>query len=426
MNSPHPHTPPDGHAMSPALSGLFACACGASVANVYYAQPLLDALAVDFSIAPAAVGGVITATQVGSGLALLLLVPLGDRLPRKRLMLWQLLGLILALVGVALARSTIVLMAAMLAVGLLGTAMTQGLIAYAATTASPQERGRVVGAAQGGVVIGLLLARVLAGGIADLASWRGVYFASAAAMLGLAIVLWRALPEQPAPEQRLSYAALIASMFTLMREDRVLLVRGTIALLMFAAFSAFWSAVVLVLSAPPYAFSHTLIGAFGLVGVAGALGAARAGYWADRGLGQWTSGMALVLLLFSWVPIAFTSQSIWALVIGIVALDLGGQAIHVTNQSMILHAHAAAHSRLIGCYMVFYAVGSGVGAMASTAVYAQYGWDGVCTLGAGVSLLALLFWALTRHAMPVTPSVYAAQHIAPAARRGPHCSSSTP
>lgn len=389
-------TPTVERLMSPALTGLFACACGVSVANVYYAQPLLDALAVEFSIAPAAVGGVITATQLGSGLALLLLVPLGDLLPRRKLMLWQLLSLVLALLGVACAQSMLALMTGMLAVGLLGTAMTQGLLAYAATAAMPAERGRVVGAAQGGVVVGLLLARVLAGGIADLSSWRGVYVASATAMLGLAIVLWRALPDQSLPEHKLSYATLIASMFTLMRHDRVLVVRGTIALLMFTAFSVFWSALVLVLSAPPYGFSHTLIGAFGLVGAAGALGAARAGYWADRGLGQWTSGLALALLLLSWVPIAFTTHSIWALVIGIVALDLGGQAIHVTNQSMILHTNAAVHSRLIGCYMVFYAVGSGVGAIASTAIYAQYGWDGVCALGAAVSAIALLFWALTR------------------------------
>jgi predicted MFS family arabinose efflux permease len=386
--------------MPRSLVALFAGASGLSVANVYYVQPLLDALAADFNISHAAVGGVVTATQAGCALALLLLVPLGDWLDRRRLMLVQLAALVVALAGVGLATSSTYLLLGMLAVGLLGTAMTQGLIAYAAIAAAPFERGRVVGAAQAGVVIGLLLARVQAGLIADLAGWRWVYFSSSVVMLVLGATLWRLLPRQVPPSRQLSYAQLILSMFSLLRHERVLQIRGVIAMLMFTAFSVFWSVLVLPLSAPPYAFSHTLIGAFGLVGVVGALGAARAGHWADRGLGQWTSGLALLLLLASWLPLSFATHSLWWLVIGIIALDLGGQAIHVTNQSMIFISQPQAHSRLVGCYMLFYSVGSGVGAIASTAVYATLGWPGVCLLGAGVSALALAFWAATLRYMP--------------------------
>ncbi len=391
-----------GRRMPRTLVALFACASGLSVANVYYAQPLLDALAADFGIGHAAIGGVVTATQVGCALALLLLVPLGDRMERRRLMLVQLAALTMALLGVAVAASSPALLLGMLAVGLLGTAMTQGLIAYAATTAAPAERGRVVGAAQGGVVIGLLLARVLAGLVADLAGWRAVYLCSALLMLGLATVLWRVLPVQAMPAQRLPYAQLLRSMVTLLRHGRVLQIRGVIALLVFAAFNIFWSALVLPLSAPPFALSHTLIGAFGLVGAVGALAAARAGHWADRGQGQRTTGLALALLLLSWWPLSALSSSVWWLVLGVVALDLGGQAVHVTNQSLIFSspAQTQSHSRLVGCYMLFYAVGSGLGAMASTAVYAARGWTGVCLLGAGVSALALAFWALSLRAMP--------------------------
>jgi predicted MFS family arabinose efflux permease len=315
-------------------------------------------------------------------------------------MLVQLLALTAALAWVGLATTSVVLMGGMLVVGLLGTAMTQGLIAYAATAAAPAERGRVVGAAQGGVVIGLLLARVLAGVIADLAGWRWVYILSAAAMLAMAGLLWRALPNQALLLQRTPYTKLIFSMFALLCHERVLQIRGMIALLMFAAFSIFWSALVLPLSAPPYRFSHTAIGAFGLVGVAGALAAARAGQWADRGRGQWTTGVALALLLFAWLPLSFTPVSLWALVIGILALDLGVQALQVTNQSMIFRTHPEAHSRLVGCYMLFYAVGSGVGAIAATAVFAAKGWIGVCLLGTGVSFIALVFWGTTLRFMP--------------------------
>jgi predicted MFS family arabinose efflux permease len=377
---------------------LFACASGLSVANVYYAQPLLDALAADFDIHPAAVGGVITATQVGSVLALLLLVPLGDLLPRRRLMLLQLMALVAALTGVCLASGATTLVIGMLAVGMLGTAMTQGLIAYAASAAAAQERGRVVGAAQSGVVAGLLLARVFAGLVADQASWRAVYAASAAMMLMLAALLSRSLPPLAAPDQappRLSYAGLIASMFTLLQQNRILQVRGVIALLMFAVFGTFWSALGFLLSAPPYAYSHTAIGAFGLVGLAGALAAAGAGRRADQGRAQHTSAAALALMLLSWLPLALAPNSLAALIIGILALDLGVQALHVTNQSMILRS-GTEHSRLIGGYMMFYAVGSGAGALAATNVYALSGWNGICLLGGSLSLAALIFWAATK------------------------------
>lgn len=386
--------------MPRSLVALFACASGLSVANVYYAQPLLDALAFDFAISRAAVGGVITATQLGSVLALLLLVPLGDLMQRRRLMLVQLLALVAALAAVASAGSATALMAGMLAVGMLGTAMTQGLIAYAATASAESERGRVVGAAQGGVVAGLLLARVLAGLIADVSGWRGVYACSALAMLAMAVLLWRRLPVQALVPQQLSYPQLIASMFTLLRRDRVLRVRGVIALLMFAAFSILWSALVLPLSAPPYNYSHTAIGAFGLVGFAGTLAASRAGHWADRGWAQHTSAGALLLMLLAWLPLGWGTVSLAALIAGILMLDLAVQALQVTNQSMIFRGHAGSHSRLVGCYMMFYAVGSGGGAIAATSVYDVAGWTGVCWLGAAVSLAALAFWAVTLEKRP--------------------------
>lgn len=383
------------------IIALLACASGLSVANVYYAQPLLDALAADFAIERGAVGGVITVTQIGSVLALLLLVPLGDRLPRKRLLLAQLLALTAALAGVSLASTAGALLAGMLAVGLLGTAMTQGLIAYAASAAGDAERGRVVGSAQGGVVAGLLLARVLAGLVADAAGWRAVYAGSALAMIAMASLLWRALPELATASPPVPYRRLLGSMYTLLRRDRMLRVRGTIALLMFAAFSILWSALVLPLSEAPYGYSQTAVGAFGLVGFAGTLAATRAGHWADHGWAQRTSGGALVLMLLAWLPlglfgVADGRVALASLVVGILALDLAVQALQVTNQSMIFQANPRVHIRLVGCYMLFYAVGSGAGAIAATSVYSGAGWTGVCVLGGAVSATALLFWAATR------------------------------
>jgi predicted MFS family arabinose efflux permease len=282
---------------------LLAGCCAVSVANVYYAQPLLDLIAVDFRVSHAAVGSVIAATQLGCALALLLVVPLGDLLNRKRLICAQLVFLTIALALVGFARSPAMLLIGMVAVGLLGTAMTQGLIAYAATVAHESERGRVVGAAQSGVVIGLLLARSLAGIVADLAGWRAVYFTSGRLAACMLIVLWRALPAPRVKPVKVTYPQLLRSMFTLLASERVLQVRGFIALFMFAALGVFWTSLVLPLSAPPYSMSHTQIGVFGLVGAIGALAAAKAGQMADRGFSQWTTGIALVCLLASWVPI---------------------------------------------------------------------------------------------------------------------------
>lgn len=380
------------------LVGLLACASGLSVANVYYAQPLLDQMAGDFAISTAAVGGVITATQVGSVLALLLIVPLGDQLNRRKLMLVQIGALIAALFCLGMTHSAAIMLLAMLAVGLLGTAMTQGLIAFAATAARPHERGRVVGTVQGGVVIGLLLSRLAAGVICDLAGWRWVYLGSALVMALLALILCKVLPAQRPSTAPMAYPQLVWSMFRLLKEDRVLQIRGMLALFVFAVLGIFWSALVFLLGQAPHEFSHTTIGTFGLVGVAGALAASRAGIQADKGLGQRTTGLALGLLIVAWVALWLSPWSLLWLVLGIVILDLGAQAVHVTNQSMIFSARSDSHSRAIGCYMLFYAIGSGLGALASTAVHAAYGWTGVCVLGAGVSVVALGFWAVTlRH-----------------------------
>lgn len=370
---------------------LFACAAGLSVANVYYAQPLLDALAADLDIGTARIGVVIAATQLGSVLALLWLVPLGDRRDRRRLMAVQNAALVLALLGVACAGNALALLLGMLALGLLGTAMTQGLIAYAAAAADPHERGRVVGAAQAGVVIGLLLARVVAGGVADLAGWRAVYLLSAALMVVSGVLLWVRLPRLPIP-----VATPQLSLFALLRQQPVLRRRGVLGLLMFVAFGLFWSSMALPLSAPPHALDHTAIGAFALVGLLGALAASRSGHWSDQGHAERVTGAALLLLLLSWAPLAGLSLHLGWLVLGVLLLDLAVQALHVTNQSLILAAAPHAQAQVIAAYMLFYAAGSGLGAVLGSAMYASYGWSGVCIAGGCVSLLALGLWAALR------------------------------
>jgi predicted MFS family arabinose efflux permease len=373
---------------------LFAVTCALAVANVYFAQPLLESMAASLSVSPGTIGVVVTATQAGYAVGLLFIVPLGDLLNRKKLILTQLLLSALALCAVGLAQTWGVLLGAMVLVGLMAV-VVQVVVAYAATLASPEQRGEAIGTVTSGVVLGILLARFVSGAVADLAGWRGVYFVSAILMVGIALVLSRTMPASTTPPAKGGYWQLLRSVFQLYLTERTLRVRGTFALLIFAAFSVLWTSMVLPLSAPPLSLSHTQIGLFGLAGVAGALAAARAGRLADQGLGNRTTGVALALLTFSWLPTAFVESSLLAMIAGVVLLDFAVQAVHVTNQSLIFAARPDAQSRLVGAYMCFYSVGSGLGAIAATYTYAHFGWVAVCILGSAISAVALLYWIYT-------------------------------
>ena len=383
---------PDSESLPRSRVLLFAVACGLAVANVYYAHPLLDAIADSFGIAPASVGVVVTVTQIGYGLGLLLLVPLGDVLDRRRLIVTQLLVSVAALAVVGAARSPALLLLGMAAVGLLAV-VAQVLVAFAATLARADERGQIVGAVTSGIVIGILLARTFAGLVAQLGSWRSVYLASAVLTLALSAALLRGLPADDRRDSRPAYRTLLRSTLALYLSAPALRVRGTLAMLIFATFSVLWASLALELGEPPLSLSHAAIGAFGLAGAAGALAAARAGRLADRGHGRRTTAVALALMLVAWLPLALLEQSLFALVAGLLLLDYAVQAVHVTNQSILYASDPEARSRLAGGYMVFYSVGSAAGSIASTAVHAWAGWTGVCALGAAISAAALAFWA---------------------------------
>lgn len=381
--------------MNPALTRwitlLLAITSAMAVATVYFAQPLLESMAADLGVAQQRIGWVVGATQAGYVLGLLLIVPLGDLIDRKRLLLGQLLFSALALIGVGMAPNWALMLLALVITGLMAV-MVQVMVAHAASLAAPGQQGQAVGTVTSGVVLGILLARLVSGGLADLAGWRSVYLVAAGLLMLLALVLWRNLPTGQPGSLRSGYRALIVAQFRLYRHDRLLRQRGLFGVLIFAAFSVLWSAMVMPLSAEPLALSHTEIGLFGLAGVAGTLAAARAGRLADQGLGERTTGLALVLLVLSWLPTAFVGHSLMAFGVGVLMLDFAVQAVHVTNQSLLLAGRGAMASRLIGAYMCSYSLGSGVGAVLASWMYAHWGWAAVCGLGMGISAVALGYW----------------------------------
>jgi predicted MFS family arabinose efflux permease len=370
---------------------IFAIACGLVVANLYYAQPMLNVIGREFHSAPGTVGLVITLTQVGYAAGLLFLVPLGDLLNRRRLVITVLLGTTLALVATAISPTLTWLTVVSLIVGVTSV-VAQVLIPFAASLSPAADRGRVVGTIMSGLLLGILLARTFSGLVGQVSSWRAVYWLAAALMLLLVVVLRRELPREDPHRAALSYGSLLRSVGRIALEEPLLRRRAFYGAMVFAAFSVFWTVAAFLLSRPPYNYNQAVIGLFGLAGVAGALCASVAGRLSDRGLSRIATGVFLLCALLSFILLGIGGHMLIPLILGVVVLDLGVQGTHITNQSEIYRLRPEARSRLTTVYMVAYFVGGSAGSATAAIVYARSGWTGVCLLGATFIALALAFW----------------------------------
>ncbi|WP_414164593.1 MFS transporter [Superficieibacter sp. BNK-5] len=377
-------------ALSPTLIVLMSVATGLAVASNYYPQPLLDTIARAFSLTPGQAGFIVTVAQLGYAAGLLFLVPLGDMFERRKLIVSMTL---LSAIGLLITASS-----HSLAVMLLGTALTglfsvvaQILVPLAATLATPEKRGKVVGTIMSGLLLGILLARTVAGLLADLGGWRTVYWVAAVLMTLMALALWRGLPKIK-QENHLNYPQILGSVFTLFLRNKLLRTRAILGCLTFANFSILWTSMAFLLASPPFNYSESLIGLFGLAGAAGALGARPAGGLADKGKAHLTTTVGLLLLLLSWIAIWFGHASVLALIIGILVLDLTVQGVHITNQTVIYRVQPDARNRLTAGYMTSYFIGGAAGSLISAAAWQHAGWAGVCGAGAVIAVLNLLAW----------------------------------
>ena len=380
--------------LPPSLLFLLAAAAGIMVANIYYNQPVLGLLAHEFGADGAEIGMVPVLTQVGYALGLLLLSPLGDRVERKRLILVTASALTVALTVAALAPSLSVLAAAGLGVGLLAT-VTQQVVPLAAQLAPEARRGRSVGTVMMGLLLGILLARTVSGFVAELAGWRAAFWGGVALTLVMTLALWARLP-RVAPSVRLSYPRLMRSLLDLFLTHPVLRRGALVQALQFAAFSVFWSVLALKLQAPPLHLGSSVAGLFGVIGAAGALMAPLAGRLADRRGPRFliVGGAAAVGLAF--VPMALWPNSLTALVVGVLVMDVGAQAAMVSNQTRIYALDAAARSRLNTVYMTVMFTGGALGSALGAQAWAGWGWGGVCVLGGGLGLAAAAVEGLAR------------------------------
>ncbi len=373
--------------LSPRLVLMFAIACGVAVANLFYAQPILRTIATAFGTGSATAGLVVTLSQIGYALGLALLVPLGDLLPRRRLVP-AVLGIttVALLIGAAAPTIEILLLVSLL-IGA-GSVMAQVLVPMAASMADDEHRGQVVGSVMSGLLIGILLARTVSGLIASLASWRVVYLASAVLTGTIAIAMARVVPYET-ERPRMRYPTLLRSTLKLLGSSRVLRRRALYGALGFATFSAFWTTVAFLLSGAPYHYGDLTIGLFGLGGAAGALCATFAGRWVDRGLHRRTTVLFAALIVVSFALVWFGRHELVPLIAGILVLDAGVQGLQVTNQSVIYGLAPDAPSRITSAYMVLYFLGGAAGSAAGSFAYAGDGWAGACLVGAAIGAVAL-------------------------------------
>ncbi|MFE9357589.1 MFS transporter [Streptomyces olivaceoviridis] len=386
-----------GTRMNRVLTLLFAVAGGAAVGNLYYAQPLLGDIADALHVSEGFAGLLVTAIQVGYALGIVLLVPLGDRRDRRRLVPFLMVLCAVALALCAVAPGVPLLAAAFVAVGLT-TVSGQVLVAFAGDLAADADRGRVVGVVVSGLVTGILVARIISGVIAAAAGWRAVYVFAACLMAVLAAVLYRMTPSLPV-KTTMPYRQLLRSTASLLKEEPVLRVAVAFGSIGFATFTMFWTALTFLLSGPPYHYSTAGIGGLGAVGLVGSLAAQGSGRLHDRGWSVPVTGWSWVLAIVAWLCGTLGTHGFAWLIVSILTLDVATQSRNILNQARILALSPDARSRVNTVYICGNFCGGALGSTAAGVLWSVGGWNAVCWTGAVLSVIGLLVWVPTRTLM---------------------------
>ncbi len=387
-------TPARGARLDRRLVAVMAVACGAAVANLYYAQPLLSTIAGAFHTSDGTAGLLVTVSQVFYAVGLVLIVPLGDLVDRRRLIARLLtictLGLILAAAAPSFA-----LLAGAMAVVATTSVVVQILVPFASTLAAESERGHVVGIVMSGLLTGILLARTVSGLVAGAVGWRAMFVVAAGMMAVLGAGLWRVLP-RVAPPASLPYRRLLVTVAELVRDEPLLRRRMAYGACGFAGFALVWTTIAFLLSAAPFRFGETTIGLFGLAGLAGALGAQGLGRLADAGRGRPATGLVLAAILASWGVLALGASSVVPIVIGLALIDFGVQGQNVLSQHVIYGLGAENASRVTTAYVTSNFLGGALGSAAGSVAWSAGGWSAVCIAGAAIAAVAFALWLTGR------------------------------
>ncbi|WP_374949833.1 MFS transporter [Mucilaginibacter sp.] len=369
---------------------------GLVVANLYYNQPLLNDMATTFYVSNGKVGQVSMLTQIGYAVGMLFVVPMADMVKRKRLMLIDFAFIVAALLLTAMAPNVYMLI---LSGFLLGAAsiIPQLLVPMAAHLAKPDERGNKIGFIMSGLLIGILLSRTLSGFVGAHFGWRAMFYIAAAIMLLMWALIYFLLPEVE-PDYKGTYRSLMKSLVRLVKDEPKLRLASLRGALCFACFSAFWTTLVFMLK-QNFNQGSDVAGAFGLAGAFGAIAAGLMGRLSDKMDAFKLSTFTLSLLLISFVIFLFSAHSIAGLIIGVIVMDMGVQATHISNQAIIFSLDASARNRINTIYMVSYFVGGALGTFMASRIWDTYQWTGVCAIGIILSAIALIIHLITRKTM---------------------------
>ncbi|MEW9699538.1 MFS transporter [Paenibacillus sp. SI8] len=377
------------------LTLLLATACGIIAANLYYAQPLVGVIGSSIGLSANSSGFIVTLTQIGYAVGLLFIVPMGDIVENRRLVVVSLLLTGIALAIPAVSKQAVPFLAASFVIGL-GSVAAQVLVPFASYLASESSRGRVVGNVMSGLLLGIMLSRPLSSMVADFFGWHAVFALSSTAIFILAIVLSKVLPvRKPSSDSR--YTALLGSMWHLLRTTPILRRRAAYHACVFATFSLFWTTVPLLLSSPLFHFSQKNIALFALVGVAGAIAAPVAGRLADRGWTKPATGIALATVVISMLlPLMIRTGSsigVAILVVSAILLDAGVSANLVLGQRVLFSLSPEIRSRLNGLFMAIFFFGGAIGSAIGGWTYATEGWSAVLWIGMAFPIAAILYFA---------------------------------
>lgn len=383
---------------SPFLIIFLSFLTGATVANLYYNQPILVLMAHSLHVHPGIMGSIPTLTQSGYALGLLLFVPLGDVLRRHRLISVLMIITAVFLATLALASNLWLALTASFFLGM-ATTVPQIIVPLAADLASDGQRGRVVGIVMSGLLIGVLSARTISGALASALGWRFVFMIAAILMLSLGLVSLRLIPNHKSHQPFEGYRALFESLFEIIRSEPVVWRAALTGAGLFGAFSAFWTSITFLLSGPPFHFPPAVIGLFGLAGIFGALAAQLAGRIADHRPPHQVVFVGLLIGMTALCLLFYGKTSLWALVVGIILLDLGVNGAHIANQTRVFAVRPQARSRLNTIYMTAYFIGGAAGSALGSLGWQSYQWTGV--IGAAfMFLLAGLIIHLTGYRTP--------------------------
>ncbi|KLT70122.1 MFS transporter [Flavobacterium sp. ABG] len=373
---------------------LFMAACtGLIVANLYYCQPLIVLIANEFKIPEASAGTITYLTQAGYAIGLFFMVPLGDKIERKKQILMTTFATVIALIIAATSTNFFVLQIASLLIGITSI-VPQLILPLAASLTAPEQRGKVVGTIMSGLLLGILLSRTLSGFIGQLFGWRSMFWIAAGICTLIFFAIQKKLPVNK-PQFEGSYGQLIKSLFTLIKTQPVLREATLINVFCFAQFGAFWTTMVLLLSGEPFNFNSATIGLFGIVGASGALAAPLVGKMGDKGNPRVAVGYGCLLMLISFMVFYFSIESVIGIVIGIVFIDIGIQGVHISNQTRVYSLLPEARNRLNTVFMSFSFLGTAAGSAYGLLLWKLGGWHAV-TIGCAVlALLALVVYGVT-------------------------------